>query len=322
MKSLKSMLVPLVLAAAPFAAHAQQYPSKPITVINAFAPGGTSDFLARILAQKLSEGPGWRLVIESKPGASGHIGTEYAAKAAPDGYTLCLGPSSTHAINPSVFKDMKYDVQRDFVGITLLAKVANVMAVNPAVPATNVRELIAYAKANPGKLAYASAGTGTSIHISGEMFKDAAGVDILHVPYKGSGPATAAAIGGEVQILFENISTAVPQIKGGRLRALAVTSPGRQAVLPDVPSLAESGLPGFDVQAWFGMFAPSATPREIVQRLNTEFVKVLNMPDVREQLISRGMEPAPLSLEQFAALWKADVEKYAAIVKKAKISVD
>lgn len=321
MKPLKSMLVPLVLAAAPFAAHAQQYPSKPITVINAFAPGGTSDFLARILAQKLSETVGWRMVIESKPGASGHIGTEYAAKAAPDGYTLCLGPSSTHAINPSVFKDMKYDVQRDFVGITLLAKVANVMAVNPAVPANNVRELIDYAKANPGKLAYASAGTGTSIHISGEMFKDAAGVDILHVPYKGSGPATAAAIGGEVQILFENLSTAVPQIKAGRLRALAVTSPGRQPILPDVPSLAET-LPGFDVQAWFGMFAPSATPKEIVQRLNTEFVKVLNLPDVREQLISRGMEPAPLSLEQFAALWKADVDKYAAIVRKAKISVD
>ena len=314
--------VSVAVAAAAPGVQAQQYPGKPIIVISPFAPGGTSDFVGRVVAQKIMENTGWKIVIETKPGADGQIGSDFVAKSAPDGYTLVLGPSSTHAIQPSVFKKLPYDVLRDFTGITMLGATANVIAVNPAVPATNVKELIAYAKANPNKLNFSSPGTGTSVHISGEMFKDAAGIDMLHVPFKGSGPSMTAVLGGEVQVLVENISAAVPNIKAGRLRPIAVTSMTRSSPLPDVPTLNEAGLPGFEVLAWFSMFAPAATPRDIVQRLNVEFVKALRDPKVAEQMLSRGLEPRPMAPEEFNAIWRKDVEKYAAIVKKAKISVD
>lgn len=302
--------------------HAQQYPAKPITIISPFSPGGTSDFVGRVVAQKISENTGWRVIIEAKPGADGQIGTDFVAKAAPDGYTLVLGPSSTHAIQPSVFKKLPYDILRDFAGITMLGATANIIAVNPAVPAQNVKELIAFAKANPGKLNFSSPGTGTSVHISGEMFKDAAGIDMLHVPYKGSGPSMTAVLGGEVQVLFENISAAVPNVKAGRLRPIAVTSMTRSSALPDVPTLNEAGLPGFEVLAWFSMFAPVATPKDIIARLNAEFVKALRDPKVSEQMLSRGLEPRPMTPEEFSAIWRKDIEKYATIVKKAKISID
>ena len=303
-------------------AIAQAYPSKPITVVSAFAAGGTSDFVGRLVMEKIRENVGWNMQFEFKTGANGHIGTEYGAKAAPDGYTITLGPSSTHAINPAVFPKLNYDVARDFVGLTPVATVSNLMAVNPATPANNVKELIAYAKANPGKLSFASAGAGTSIHISGEMFKDAAGIDLLHVPFKGSNPATLAVVGGQVDVLFENISAAVTQVKGGKLKALAVTSRERSPQLPDVPTMEEAGLPGFEIVAWFAFFAPSATPKDIVQRLNAEMVKAVNAPDVQQKLRERGMNPRPMSLEQFAAFWKSEREKFAAIVKKANIKVD
>ena len=303
-------------------AAAQAYPSKPITVVSAFAAGGTSDFVGRLVMEKIRENVGWNMQFEFKTGANGPIGTEYGAKAAPDGYTITLGPSSTHAINPAVFPKLNYDVARDFVGITPVATVSNLMAVNPATPANNVKELIAYAKANPGKLSFASAGAGTSIHISGEMFKDAAGIDLLHVPFKGSNPATLAVVGGQVDVLFENISAAVTQVKGGKLKALAVTSRERSPQLPDVPTMEEAGLPGFEIVAWFAFFAPSATPKEIVQRLNTEIVKAVNAPDVQQKLRDRGMSPRPMSLDQFAAFWKTEREKFAAVVKKANIKVE
>ncbi len=306
----------------PLVAQAQQFPSKPITIISAFAPGGTIDFLGRLMMHRIGENTGWRFVLESKAGASGHIGTEYAAKAAPDGYTLLLGASSTHAINPALFKDLRYDVVRDFAPLTVIASTANLMAVHPSTPTENVRDLVAFAKANPGKLAFASGGTGTSIHLSGEMFKAATGTDILHVPYKGSGPAMAAALGGQVQILFENLSAAVPHVQAGKLRALAVTSRERHPLLPNVPTLIESGLPGFEVEGWFAMFAPSATPKDIQARLNAEFVKALNAPDVQEQLRSRTMTPRPMNQEQFAAFWKAEREKFAAVVAQAGIKAE
>ncbi len=315
----------VVLAAAMAVAApvwSQEYPTKPITVISAFAPGGTSDFVGRLLMQKVSENTGWKYILETKPGANGHIGTEYAAKAAPDGYTLCLGPSSTHSINPALFKNLKYDVVRDFAPLTPIATVANVLAVNPSDPSNNVKELIDFAKKNPGKLAFASAGAGTSIHLSGEIFKQAAGIDLLHVPFKGSAPATTSVIGGQVQILFENLSTAIAHIKGGRLKALAVTSKDRQPLLPDVPTLNESGLPGFEVVAWFAMFAPSATPKPIQAKLNAEMVKALNSPDVQEQLRSRSMTPAPMTQEQFAAFWKGQRDMFAKAVAAANIKLD
>jgi tripartite-type tricarboxylate transporter receptor subunit TctC len=303
-------------------AIAQAYPSKPISVVSAFAAGGTSDFVGRLVMEKIRENVGWNMQFEFKTGANGHIGTEYGAKAAPDGYTITLGPSSTHAINPAVFPKLNYDVARDFVGLTPVATVSNLMAVNPAMPANNVKELIAYAKANPGKLSFASAGAGTSIHISGEMFKDAAGIDLLHVPFKGSNPATLAVVGGQVDVLFENISAAVTQVKGGKLKALAVTSRERSPQLPDVPTMEEAGLPGFEIVAWFAFFAPSATPKDLVQRLNAEIVKAVNAPDVQQKLKERGMTPRPMSLDQFSAFWKSEREKFAAIVKKANIKVE
>jgi tripartite-type tricarboxylate transporter receptor subunit TctC len=325
MKMHQKLLALLVCLSCTTLAHAQgtgNYPNKPISVVSAFAAGGTSDYVGRLMMQKIMENTGWNMVFDFRVGASGHIGTEFAAKAAPDGYTLILGPSSTHAINPALFKKLNYDVARDFAPITLIATTPNVLAVNNSVPANNVRELIAYAKANPGKLAFASAGTGTSIHISGEMFKDAAGLDILHVPFKGSAPATLAVVGGQVQILFENLSAAVPHIKGGRLRALGVTAPTRSAVLPDVPTLSEAGLPGFEVQAWFAMFAPAATPKPIIDRLNAEMVKAINSPDVAEKLRERSMDPRPMTPEQFATFWRMEREKFAAVVKKANITLD
>jgi tripartite-type tricarboxylate transporter receptor subunit TctC len=316
-------LATLLLAVAGTTAQAQQFPTKPITIVSPFAQGGTSDFVGRIVAHRIEENnPGWRFIIDTRPGADGQIGSNLVAKSAPDGYTLCLGPSSTHAIQPSVFKKLPYDVLRDFTGITMLGATANIIAVHPSIPATNVKELIAYAKANPGKLNFSSPGTGTSIHISGEMFNDAAGIDMLHVPFKGSGPSMAAVLGGQVQVLFENISAAVPNVKAGTLRAIAVTSMTRSSALPEVPTLNESGLPGFEVLAWFSMFAPAATPKDIVAKLNAEFVKALRDPAVQSQMNSRGLEPRPMAPEEFNAIWRKDVEKYAAIVKKAKISVD
>ena len=309
-------------AFATLVAHAQSWPSKPITLVSAFAPGGTMDFLGRLTMQKVTENTGWRFILESKAGANGHIGTEYVARAAPDGYTLIIGASSTHAINPALFKDLKYDVVRDFAPITVIASTANLMAVHPSTPANTVQELVAYAKANPGKLAFASGGTGTSIHLSGEMFKNAAGIDLLHVPYKGSGPAMTAALGGQTQILFENLSAAVPHVQAGRLRALAVTSRERHPLLPAVPTLAESGLPGFEVEGWFAIFVPSGTPKDIQARLNAEFVKALRTPEVQEQLKARTMTPRPMSQEEFAAFWKTEREKFAAVVAKANIKVE
>ncbi len=309
----------LVCAGTAGPAFAQGFPAKPITVIVAFTPGGASDYLARMMAQKVSETAGWKMIVENRPGASGHIGTEYVAKAAPDGYTLVMGPSSTHAINPSVFRNMRYDVQRDFTGITLVGRSPNLLAVNPSVPAANLKEFIAHVKANPGKVAFSSSGTGTGGHVTGEMLKAAAGIDLLHVPYKGPGPSTAAALSGEVQLLIDNIAAGAPHVKAGKLRPIAVTSLARQPILPDVPTLSESGLPGFELQGWFGLFAPSATPRPILQQLNSEFVKVLNLPEVKEQFAGRGIEAVPLTLEQFAALWKSEIDKYAVIVKRANI---
>jgi tripartite-type tricarboxylate transporter receptor subunit TctC len=322
MNVLLRVFVSTVLALAAATAGAQ-YPTKPIVIISPFAPGGTSDFVGRVVAQKIMENnPSWKMVIETKPGADGQIGSDYVAKSAPDGYTLVLGPSSTHAIQASVFKKLPYDVLRDFTGITMLGATANIIAVNPAVPAHNVKELIAYAKANPGKLNFSSPGTGTSVHISGEMFNDAAGIDMLHVPFKGSGPSMTAVLGGEVQVLVENISAAVPNVKAGRLRPIAVTSMTRSSALPEVPTLNEAGLPGFEVLAWFSMFAPAATPKDIINRLNVEFVKALRDPKVQEQMLSRGLEPRPMTPEEFNAIWRKDVAKYAVIVKKANIHVD
>jgi len=312
------------LAFASFAAlaHAQAWPSKPIKWIVPFAPGGTTDILARTVAEKLAPVLGQPVVVENKPGAGGGVGAEFTAKAAPDGYTIMGGTISTHAINASLYNKLPYDPVKDFVAITLIARVPNMLVVNPAIPANSVKELVALLKASPGKYSFASSGNGTSQHLSGELFKSMAGVEMQHIPYKGSPPALQDVMGGQVTMTFDNITTAWPLAKAGKLRALAVTTATRSAVAPEVPTLAESGLPGFEVGSWQGVFAPAGTPPEIVRRLNVEIVKILNLPEVKEKLTGLGAEPVGNSPEEFSAMVKAEVVKWADVVKKSGARVD
>ncbi len=316
------LMLAVVLGAAAGNAAAQAWPNKPIKYIVPFAPGGTTDILARTISEKLSVALGQPVVVENKPGAGGGVGADFTAKAAPDGYTIMGGTISTHAINASLYSNLPYDPVKDFVAITLIARVPNMLVINPSIPAKNVSELIALIKANPGKYTFASSGNGTSQHLSGELFKSMAGVDMQHIPYKGSPPALQDVVGGQVSMTFDNITTALPLAKAGKLRALAVTTAKRSAAAPDVPTLAESGLPGFEVGSWQGVFAPAGTPPEIVRRLNTEIVKIINMPEVREKLTALGAEPVGDTSEQFGAYVKTEVAKWSDVVKKSGAKVD
>ena len=322
MNRIVGTLVALSLAAFAPVANAEVWPAKPIKWIVPFAPGGTTDILARTISEKLSQALGQPVIIENKPGAGGGVGADFTAKAPPDGYTIMGGTISTHAINASLYKSLPYDPVKDFAPITLIARVPNMLVVNPDVPAKNVAELIALMKANPAKYTFASAGNGTSQHLSGELFKAMAGVDMQHIPYKGSPPALQDVVGGQVTMTFDNITTAWPLAKAGKLRALAVTTAKRSTIAPDVPTLAESGLAGYEVGSWQGAFAPAGTPSEIVKRLNAEMVKIINMPDVREKLVGLGAEPVANTPEEFGALVKTEVAKWADIVKKSGAKVD
>ena len=325
MPSIHCLLVGLVAfaaAAAPMGVQAQAWPSKPIKYVVPFAPGGTTDILARTVGEKLSIALGQPVVVENKPGAGGGVGADFTAKAAPDGYTIMGGTISTHAINASLYSNLPYDPVKDFAAITLIARVPNLLVINPDIKAKNVAELIALMKANPGKFTFASSGNGTSQHLSGELFKSMAGVDMQHIPYKGSPPALQDVVGGQVSMTFDNITTAWPLTKAGKLRPLAVTTAKRSSIAPEVPTLAESGLPGFEVGSWQGVFAPAGTPPEIVKRLNAEIVKILNMPDVKERLVALGAEPVGDTPEQFSAYVKSEVAKWSDIVKKSGAKVD
>jgi tripartite-type tricarboxylate transporter receptor subunit TctC len=322
MNRIVGTLVALSLAAFAPVANAEVWPAKPIKWIVPFAPGGTTDILARTISEKLSQALGQPVIIENKPGAGGGVGADFTAKAPPDGYTIMGGTISTHAINASLYKSLPYDPVKDFAPITLIARVPNMLVVNPDVPAKNVAELIALMKANPAKYTFASSGNGTSQHLSGELFKAMAGVDMQHIPYKGSPPALQDVVGGQVTMTFDNITTAWPLAKAGKLRALAVTTARRSAIAPDVPTLAESGLAGYEVGSWQGAFAPAGTPPEIVKRLNAEMVKIINMPDVREKLVGLGAEPVANTPEEFGALVKTEVAKWADVVKKSGAKVD
>jgi len=307
---------------APASAQAPAYPTKPVRIVVPFPAGGATDILARAVAQKLTETWGQAFVVDNRPGAGGNIGSELVAKAAPDGYTLEMGTVGTHAINASLYAKMPYDHVKDFAPIILVAGVPNVLVVNPAVPVNSVQELIAYAKANPGKLNFASSGSGTSIHLSGELFKVMAGVQMTHIPYKGSAPALADLLGGQVQLMFDNLPPSLPQIKGGKLRALGVTSAARAPTLPDTPTIAESGLPGFDASSWFGLLAPAGTPPAIIAKLNTEIAKWLASPEAREKLVAIGANIAGGTPEDFARHIQAETVKWAKVVKESGAKVD
>ena len=305
-----------------FAQTAMNYPNKPIKIVVPFPPGGATDILARAIGFELQKAWGQSVVIENKPGAGGNTGADLVAKSPPDGYTLIMATVGTHAINMSLYTKMPYDAVKDFEPIVLVAGVPNLLVVHPSVPAKTVKELTALAKAQPGKLNVASSGNGTSIHLAAELYKQMAGVDILHVPYKGSAPAVADLLGGQVQMMFDNMPVSLPHAKAGKLRALAVTSLKRSPALPDVPTMDEEGLKGFDATSWFGLLAPAGTPKDIIAKLNAASVAALATPDMRERLAAQGADPVGNTPDQFAAFIKAEIEKWAKIVKASGARVD
>jgi tripartite-type tricarboxylate transporter receptor subunit TctC len=318
----------LRLAAAAFgaivsgaAAHAADgsYPSRPVTVVVPFGAGGVADALPRIVGQKLNEMWGVPVVIENRPGASGNLGMAQVARAAPDGYTLGLAPTGNLTVNPLLYTNLTFDTARDFAPVTLLATSPNILVVNPAVPAKDFKSFIAYAKSNPGKLNFSSPGAGSGAHLAGELLNQSAGLNIMHIPYNGMAPAVTDAVAGNVDMIFAGISTVLPFIREGKLRALAVAGPHRVAQLPDVPTVAESGYPGFDVTSWYGIVVPAKTPPAIIEKLQRDIATVLKDPGVRQKFQDQGVEPANLTTQQFATMIKDETRKWAAIVKTAGI---
>jgi tripartite-type tricarboxylate transporter receptor subunit TctC len=303
-------------------APAQGYPVKPIKIIVPFPPGGTTDILAREIGNELTKAFGQAVVIENRAGAGGNIGADMVAKAAPDGYTLLMCTVGTHGINPGLYAKLPYDAVKDFSPVSNVAVVPNMLVVHPSVPVKTVKELIALAKAQPGRISFASSGNGTSIHLSAELFKFMAGVDMLHVPYKGSGPALADLIGGQVNIMFDNMPSSLPLVKAGKLRAIAVTTAQRSPALPDLPTMAEAGLPGYEAAAWFGVLAPAGTPREVIMRLNGAIVKALATPEMREKLAGQGAVAIGDTPEHFAAYIQAEIAKWAKVIRDSGAKVD
>jgi tripartite-type tricarboxylate transporter receptor subunit TctC len=302
-------------------AFSQNYPSKTVRIVVAQAPGAQSDLFTRMLGQKLSESLGQPVISDPRPGAGGAIGAEIAARAAPDGHTLLMATNSTHSANPALYAKLPHDPIKDFAPITLTVGTPYVLAVHPSLPVTTLTQLIAFAKARPAQLNYASAGNGSTHHLCGELLKSMTGVDIVHVPYKGGPPATAAVLGGEMSMQFSSVSALQAYIKGGRLKALGVTKTTRSALLPEIPTMAEAGLPGFEMLSWFGLLAPAATPKAIISRLNSETIKALGAPDIKSAIATQGSEIMAGSPEQFGDYIKTEIERIGKIAKTAGIRV-
>ena len=320
MRSLVAFSV-AALFAAPAAALAQAYPERPIRVIVPYAPGGGTDITTRTVAVRLAESLKSPVVVDNRPGAAGNIGKETAARATPDGYTL-LTAGLSFAVNPSLFSKLGYHPVKDFEPISLIATAPLIVVVHPSVPATSIKELVALARAKPGSLNYASGGIGTGNHVAGELFKYMTKVDIVHVPYKGGGPALADVVAGHVQILFNTTTSTVPFTKSGKLRALAITGAQRSPGMRDLPTVAESGVPGFDVAVWFGLVAPARTPRAVIDTLNVAIVRITRMPEAREQFAAQGADPVGSTPAQFAQHIRTEVEKWAKVAKAAGLKAD
>ena len=314
--------VVVALAALPAIAQPAAWPAKPIRYIVPFAPGGTTDIIARVVGEKLSVALGQQIVVDNKAGQGGSVGSAELARAAPDGYTIGGGTISSHGINATLYDKLPYDPVTSFTPITLYATQPNVLLVHPSVPAKTVKEFIALLKADPDKYSFGSAGAGTSQHISGEMFKTMAGVKMQHIPYRGSGQMMPELLGGTLLVAFDNIATAVPQVKAGKLRALAVTTAKRSSVMPDVPTLAESGLAGYELSSWQAVFAPAGTPKAIVDRLYTEIAKILQTPEVQKRFAELGLDVSGMPPAELAALVKSDVPRLAKIVKESGAKAD
>jgi len=318
-----ALAVLLAAGVAAGVAAAQTYPTKPIRMVVPFPPGGATDIFARLVSQKLSDSLGQQVVVDNRPGAGGNIGADAVAKAEPDGYTIVMGTVGTHAINASLYAKMPYDTQKDFAPVALVAEVPNVLVVNPQrVKANTVAEFIQALKAKPGEMTMASSGNGTSIHMSGELFKQMTGTDMVHVPYKGSSPALTDLLAGQVDCMFDNLPAAIQHIRAGSLKAVAVTTAKRSPALPDLPTVAEAGVPDFAASSWFGVFAPAATPKPIVDKLNAEINKALATEDAAKRFADMGAAARPITPAQFGDFTRAEFDKWAKVVKVSGAKVD
>ena len=312
----------LCLLTSPLLAQtAAPYPNRPIRMVVASAPGGILDTVGRIVATRIGESMGQPVVVENRAGAGGILGTELVVKAAGDGYTIGKVATS-HAINPGLYPKMPYDTVRDLIAVSHTVNLTNILVAHPSVPASSVRELIALARARPGTLTFGSAGNGQSNHLSGEIFRSMAGIDITHIPYKGSAPALTDVLAGNISMMFVDVLSALPHLKSGRLRAIGIAGVNRAPALPDVPTITESGLPGFNGNTWLGLVAPAGTPREIVARISTEVSRALNAPEVRERLLAQGVEPVGSTPEQFAAHLESEMRRYAAVIRSSGAKID
>jgi tripartite-type tricarboxylate transporter receptor subunit TctC len=314
------MLCAAIVAAIAAPAAAQDYPVRPIRIIVAYTPAGATDILARAVGQKMSENWGQPVIVDNRPGAAGNIGTEIAAKSAPDGYTLLMATAGTHGINPGLYRKLNWD-PKEFTGVSLVAMVPNILVVNNALPVKSVKELIAYAKANPGKLSYGSPGLGSTAHLSMELFKSMTGTNMIHVPYKGSAGVMADVISGQIALTMDNIPPYLPQVKAGKLRALAVSPSKRTPAAPEIPTVAEAGVPGYDSGAWFGLVAPAGTPKPVVDKLAHETQRILKLPDVRERIGALGAEVVGDAPEEFNAFMKSELAKWAKVIKDANVEL-
>jgi tripartite-type tricarboxylate transporter receptor subunit TctC len=319
---LRTLLAGALLAVLPATVAAQgSYPNKPVRLIVAFAPGGSTDIIARLVGQRLSDRLGQQVIIDNREGAAGMLGTEIAARATPDGYTLTMGTTSTHVIAPAAFPTVKYDPIKSFEPITTVASTPYLLVVHPSVKATTVKEFVALMKSQPGKLNYASAGTGSTTHLAMEMLRLASGTDIVHVPYKGNGPAGVAVMGGQVQALFGSMPAVLPFAKAGKIRPIAVGTAKRSPALPDVPTVAEQGFPGFEVSLWLGFFAPKGTPAPIVTRLYNELTAIAKSPEMKEQFERNGADPLWTTPAELTKLMRAELDKYSKVIKAADIKM-
>ena len=319
---LSMAMASLLAALLPGAAHAQGYPNKPIRLIVPYAPGGATDIIGRAAAAELTKTMGQQVIIENRPGAGGNLGAEQVARSAPDGYTLLVSPSSLHGITPFLYSKLPYDPNKDLAPIIVLGSFANVLVMNPSIKANSVSELVALIKASPGKFTYASSGSGSTIHLSGEMFKSMLNLDIAHVPYKGSSPALTDLMGGQVSIMFDNIPSAITFIRSGKLKPLATTGPTRSSSLPELPTMIEAGFPGYISTAWFGIVAPAGTPKEIIARLNAEGQKAAKSPDFIKRMNELGYDIVGGSPEQMGAMIQEELKRWGPVVKASGAQVD
>ncbi len=316
------LLVAAVAAFPPAAMSQSSYPNKPIRLVVPFPAGGSLDVVARAIGHKLSEAWGQPVIIDNRPGAGGNIGADLVAKSPADGYTILEGALSTHAVNISLYGKLPYDPIRDFAPISLVAVTPNVLVLNAATPFNTVPELIAYAKANPGKLSFGSGSNGSAGHLAGELFKTEAHVDMVHIPYKGAAPALQALLAGDTQLMFDNLANSMQQVRAGKLKAVAVTTAKRSPLVPELPTLSETGLPGFDIYTWWGFMAPAGTPKDIIAKWNGEVTRILGTPEMKAFFAQQGAETAPTTPEQFESLIRSEIVKYAKIVKDSGAKVD